>query len=215
MLESPKPHAGLASLARPGRLGDRRSPGAAYRATERGQSVVELAIIVPVLMFLFLAIADFARLYTTMLTVEAAAREAADFGTLYPWNWDGDPADPTSNVAKTVEGMEDRACIAASNLSDYVGPDDACSNPSFAYDLDEAPAGVAEDACDVVPRTSTPCNVVVTLTYDFRLIVPVSIPFFGGSLGFPSTLTFDRTSVFAISDFEIDEPLAPTPTPTP
>lgn len=165
----------------------------------------------PVLIFLFLAIADFARLYTTMLSVEAAAREAADYGTLYPWSWDGDKTDPSSNWAKTVEGMEERACIAASNLSEYSGPDDACTNPSFAYDLDEAPAGVAEDDCDTVPRMSTPCNVVVTLTYEFRLIVPVNVPFFGGSLGLPSTLTFERTSVFAISDFEIDEPLAPTP----
>jgi hypothetical protein len=58
-----------------------------------------------------------------------------------------------------------------------------------------------------------PCNVSVTLAYDFNLIVPLSIPFFGGSLGLPPTLSFERTSTFAISDFEIDEPLQPTPTP--
>lgn len=178
------------------------------RRRERGQSIVELAIVIPLLFFLFLAIGDFARLYTSMLTIEAAAREAADFGTLYPWNWTGDPADPTSNYSKTVQGMRDRACVAAKSLSDYVGPDDNCTNPSFAFDLDEAPAGVAEDQCDDVPRASTPCNVVVTLAFDFHVIVPLRIPFFGGELGLPSTLSFERTSVFAVSDFEIDEPLA-------
>jgi hypothetical protein len=180
-----------------------------HREAERGQSVVELALVLPILLFLFLAIADFARVYTTMLTVEAAAREAADFGTLYPWYWEGDPGDPGSNYAKTVEGMEDRACVAASNLPDYQGPDDACSNPSFSFALDSAPAGVAPSQCYLVPRGSIPCNIDVTLTYDFHLLLPVSIPLGGGSLGFPSTLTFQRTSTFAISDFEIDEPLGP------
>jgi Flp pilus assembly protein TadG len=181
------------------------------RDTQRGQSVVELALILPILLFLFLGIADFARLYTTMLTVEAAAREAADFGTLYPWYWEGDPADSTSNHAKTVQGMRDRACLASSNLPEYVGPDTNCTNPTFAYDLDAAPAGVADNQCYLVARGSVPCNVDVTLTYDFHLLVPVSIPFGDITLGFPSTLTFSRTSTFAISDFEIDEPLAPTP----
>lgn len=171
---------------------------------------MELALVLPILLFLFLGIADLARVYTTMLTVEAAAREAADFGTLYPWYWQGDPADPTSNYAKTVDGMTERACLAARNLPDYVGPDDNCSNPAFGFALDATPAGVSEAQCHQVPRGSIPCNVVVTLHYDFQLIVPVSIPFFGGSLGLPSTLSFDRQSVFAISDFEIDEP---TPTP--
>ncbi len=55
----------------------------------------------------------------------------------------------------------------------------------------------------------------VTVGYTFNLIVPLSIPFFDLTLGFPSTVAFERTSTFAISDFEIDEPLAPTPTPVP
>ena len=179
----------------------------------RGQSVVELALVLPILLVLLLAIADFARVYTTMLTVEAAAREAAEFGTLYPWSWEGDPGDPDTNRAKTVEGMITRACLATSNLPDFDGTDITCSNPSFSYDLDEASAGVSESQCSQVPRTATPCNVVVTLTYDFHLIVPVNIPLGEGSFGFPSTLTIQRASTFAISDFEIDQPLQPTPGP--
>jgi Flp pilus assembly protein TadG len=169
--------------------------------------VVELALVLPVLLFLFLAIADFGRLFATMLTVEAGAREAADYGTVYPWQWDSS----TSNEAATREGMELRACVATSSLPDYVGASDntTCSNPAVTIELDSTPAGVAPAACPNVPRAATPCNVIVTLAYDFELILPLNINFFGTTLGLPSTVSFERQSVFAISDFEIDQVPSP------
>jgi hypothetical protein len=185
------------------------------RDSSRGQSVVELALLLPVLLFLFLAIADFGRLFATMLTVEAAAREAADFGALYPWQWDGaNPPPPNSNRELTEADMIKRACVAASSLPDYVEPvgtvdHSTCTNPTVTIDLDATPAGVAEAACPFVPREDTPCNVVVTLGYTFDLLVPVNIDFFGTTLGLPGSLSFERESVFAISDFEIDQ--VPTP----
>lgn len=172
---------------------------------ERGQGVVELALVLPLLLFLLLGIADFGRIYATQLSVEAAAREAADFGALYPWHWEGDPMDPSSNAGKTIQGMLDRACLATKHLPEYTGPDDSCSNPSFSYVID-TPPGVLEEDCYLVPRADVPCTVTVTLAYDFDLIVPVNIPFGDGMLGLPSTLSFERTSTFAISDFAIDQP---------
>ena len=186
--------------------------GRSDRSRSRGQSIVELALVVPILMFLFLAIADFGRIFATMLTVEAAAREAADFGTLYPWQWDPDnPAPPdTPNATTTIAGMTQRACVATSSLPGYVGAPDhsTCTNPTVTIVLDDSPK-VVPDACHQVPREAIPCNVVVTLEYDFQLIVPLNINFFGTTLGFPSTLSFDRVSTFAISDFELDSGSAP------
>jgi Flp pilus assembly protein TadG len=184
------------------------------RSVEGGQSLVEFAIIVPLLLFILLAILDFSRVFTTMLTVEAAAREAADYGTQYPWYWEGDPTDPSSNAGKTVEGMRNRACVAAKHLTDYVGPDTGCTNPTFAYTL-VPPTGVMPADCWQQPRAATPCNVRVTLDYTFHVIVPLRLAFFDTELGLPSTVPFQKSSVFAISDFEIDEPLAPTPSPVP
>ena len=179
--------------------------------------MVELALVLPVLAFLLLAIADFARLYTTMITVESAAREAADYGALYPWRWEGDPDpgpyDPPSNYANTIGEMTAIACKAVRNLPDYAGPDDACTNPSVAISIDPTPAGGGVTALDCwdVPRSSVPCNVTITLGYDFDIITPVNIAFGDTTLGLPSTLSFQRDSTFAISDFQIDEPLEAAP----
>jgi hypothetical protein len=169
------------------------------RVARRGQSLVEFTLLLPVLVLIFLAVVDFARLFASMVAVESAAREAADYGTLYPWHWE--PA----NIPTTVAEMERRACVAASNLPEYVGPDDDCANPSFSYVL-VAPAGVTEEDCWQVPRENAACRVEVTLSHTFRLIAPLNIQFFDIQIGLPTDLSFERTSVFAVSDFDVDEP---------
>jgi hypothetical protein len=150
-----------------------------------------------------------------VITVESAAREAADYGTLYPWQWQGDPADANSNAGKTVGVMHQRACVAVSKLPDYMGPNDGCTNPGFSWRLDPtaAGAGVTASECATRARTQQPCNVEVTLDYTFRLLVPLNLRMGDLQLGLPETIRFTRTSVFAISDFEIDGRLSPTPSP--
>jgi Flp pilus assembly protein TadG len=173
----------------------------------KGQSFVELAIIVPLLLFMALAVFDFARVFTSAITVEAAAREAADYGALYPWHWNED--DPNA-IPTTVGFMEARACSAASTLNDYVGDPASnsatCTNPTFSYQLVK-PSGVGN--CYEVPRTATPCRVEVTVVHDFRVIIPLRLTFGDAELGFPSTVTLTRTSTFAVSDFELDRVNAP------
>ena len=98
-----------------------------------GQSIVEFALVLPVLVMLLVGILDLARVWTTMLSVESAAREAADYGTFGSHKWDEAVVEATPDG--TLVGMERRACTAASNLPDYEGPDDACTNPRFSYAL--------------------------------------------------------------------------------
>jgi hypothetical protein len=156
------------------------------------------------MLIILLGIADLARIYTTMLSVESAAREAADYGTtLGAGKWlPGPPMDTT------VIEMQRRACVAASNLPDYVDPDSdpstGCTNPSFSYCVTPfvgGPCGPvnASDHCED-PLRATPCDVTVTLTHAFRLIAPLNIEFMGVQYGLPSTLTFARDSTFAITD---------------
>jgi TadE-like protein len=188
----------------------------ARRRFERGQSVVEFALVVPLMLILLMAVVDLSRIYTTMMAVESAAREAADFATSYgagKWQ-DGSPLD------STVAAMKVRACVAAGNLPDYEDPEEpnnpsagTCTNPSFAYCLTATiggPCGPVDPAaaCND-PLRATPCTVTVTLTHVFHLMAPFAIDFYNVHIGLPATLTFDRTSTFAITDIG----LAPTPPP--
>jgi len=174
---------------------------------QHGQSVVEFALLLPIMLILMLAIADMARIYTTMMSVESAAREAADFGTTFgAGKWD------STNRPMTVSEMERRACVAASNLPDYRDPDGdpqtgGCTNPSFAYCVTPTVGGTCgpiqdSDGCDN-PDRAVPCDVTVTLTYDFHLIAPVNVRVFDTEIGLPSTLSFERDSTYAITDIEV------------
>ena len=174
-------------------------PGLESAARRRGagQSLVEFAIVVPVALLLLVAVADMARLYTTMITVESAAREAADFGAYGSPNWDD------VNRASTLAAMEARACVASRHLEGYVGSGATCSNPTVTITLLE-PGDIPADSssgCEDPARPGGPCEVQVDLDYTFDLIMPLALDVAGHRLGLPESLTFRRSSVFANSDF--------------
>jgi hypothetical protein len=176
----------------------------------RGQSLVEFAVLIPLLMILFVAIADLARLYTTMVTIESAAREAADYGAFSSSYW--------TNPSTVRQNMTHRACLAASNLPDYVGTKDdiaaTCTNPKIGpEDIKLLVQNESYPDC-TDSENPYPCWVEVTLGYDFNMILPLRLQFFDVEFGFPSPLTFQRTSTFAITDLQL-EPPGPTPTPDP
>ena len=187
-----------------------RGPLFKRRPLERGQSVVEFALVLPLMVILLLAVLDLARVYTTMMSVESAAREGADYGTTFgAGKWQvGAPMDGT------VTEMQRRSCVAASDLPDYEDPDGdpatGCTNPSFDYCMTASVGGTCgpvdpTQGCDD-PLRATPCTVTVTLTHDFHLLAPLSINFFGVNLGLPTTLTFDRASTFAMTDIDLAVP---------
>jgi hypothetical protein len=101
-----------------------------------GQSIAEFAIVVPVVFLILLAIADLGRVYTSAVAVEAAGREAADFGAFDATAWN------PGNVAITVQEMKRRACVAAkgSHLEGYAqsspSDDSSCTNPAFSCTLE-------------------------------------------------------------------------------
>ena len=131
--------------------------------------MVEFALVLPLMVILLVAILDLARVYTTMMSVESAAREAADYGTtLGAGKWQtGLPMDGT------VAEMQRRACVAASDLPDYADPDNdpatGCTNPSFAYCLTMTTGGTCATRWIQRLRRATtrlrapPCTVTVTL----------------------------------------------------
>src|SRR4029078_12551560 len=107
----------------------RRLSAPAHRS---GQSIAEFAIIVPVVFLILLGIADLGRVYTSADAVEAAGREAADFGAFDATGWN------PGNVAISAQEMKGRACVAAksSHLEGYAqsnpADDSSCTNPAFS-----------------------------------------------------------------------------------
>ena len=176
------------------------------RSTERGQSIVEFALVLPVLAFLMVGIVDLARIYTTMLSVESAAREAADYGSFGSQKWAPAPA-----VTTTVAEMQRRACVASSDLTDYAGNLTTCSNPTFTYELsmdkgatwvDYGTTAVAPSPCNDAVR-EPPCWVKANLTYQFHLLVPLNFEVFGVRYGIPNAITFTRSSIYPMTDLSL------------
>jgi Flp pilus assembly protein TadG len=93
------------------------------------------------MLLLVVALVDFGRLFTAVIGVESAAREAADYGAMQgTTKWDLTDA---AQMAQNLQDMQTRACTAAPTLSDYVGDPPgtanmACSNPSFASTSSES-----------------------------------------------------------------------------
>jgi hypothetical protein len=176
------------------------SPRPLNRRNQSGQSVVEFALVVPVLLLILLAVADFGRMYTSAVAVESAGREAADFGAFEASHWN------TTNLSVTVDEMQHRACTAAagSHLEGYATTDPVnnttCTNPTFICTLERNGASAdclggggftnGVDCSD--PATEIPCTVHVQMVYDFRTLL--SVP------PMPASFQIVRDSRFRISN---------------
>ena len=174
------------------------------RRNQRGQGVTEFALVLPILLLLVIAIADFGRLYTSMVAVESAAREGADYGSFKASYW------TSANAATTAQEVERRACTSAagSHLEGYDEPSGTvahatCTNPAVACAIEPSDGSPAQPCATYDGTTGScadsttepPCTVHVSLSYTFKAFL--SFP------PLPSTVTFTRESLFRVSDLPI------------
>jgi Flp pilus assembly protein TadG len=152
----------------------------------RGQAIVELALILPVLLVLLAAGADLARLFHSQVAIESAARAGA--------------LEAASNPTSFSAGQP---CSVATNRVMC-----AVLRESAGSFLTVAPADVT------LTCTPTPCaealgnTVEVKVIGHFNLITPILAIFTGGT-----NVTFSQSAVAQISVRPTVE--APTPTPAP
>jgi Flp pilus assembly protein TadG len=158
-------------------------PPVTGRPAARGQALVELALVVPILFFLSLAAIDLGRVFYSLITVKNAARAGAMEAAYHPDSWSsGTPCADTNRVmcAATRESTNSFVTVTAADVSM------TCST-----------------ACT---KGASPANrVTVTVAGQFSLITPLLAPFIGGQ-----TITLRSASTADIVNVPIPAGL-PTP----
>ena len=157
------------------------------RPHSRGQSIVELALILPVLMLLVASTLDLGRMFYSQITIANAAREGA-YEAAY---------NPTSFIANApCEAHDNRVMCRV--LSEAKG--------SFV----EVQKADVQLACSAGCATGIGSTVTVTVLGHFTLITPLMAPFFGGS-----DVTLTSTATAQVITAPPDPAALPTATPTP
>jgi PKD repeat protein len=140
----------------------------------RGQSVVEFALILPVLMLMLLITLDFGRLFMSYVTLNNVTRVAANLGALDPGSFTGGTPNTT-----TYDAVVARESVG---LNCDINPEGGHNPPIPTY-----PDGSA------LGKTS-----VVTMTCDFALLTPFISSFFGATVPVSAEARFPvRTGAIA------------------
>jgi Flp pilus assembly protein TadG len=138
---------------------------------EIGQSMVELALLLPVLVFGLIGGADLARAYALQLAVQNGARAGAEAYAI--------------DFAKS-------AAAAGQRAKDEMGrtPGLTCDAAHLCTVLVTIGNAVGDD-CEVSPPTVTdPCFVTVRVQYQFRTVIPWPLV--------PNTANFDRSTTMRL-----------------
>ena len=163
---------------------------------------MEFALVVPIIALVLLSVVDLSRVFTAVVTVESAVREAAEYGAWRSDYW-SELGEPFTTRELTEQAMRERACTTSANLLDFQGTTQDCTNPKVtAIEL----IGIPANTCAEADRSQGPCWVRVEMEYTHKLIAPFGFQFLGTRFGLPDSVTFRRESVFAISDFTTDYP---------
>jgi Flp pilus assembly protein TadG len=132
----------------------------------RGQSLVELALVTPILLLLLLGAVDLGRLFYAQITVTNAAREGAMVAALTPTSFAAGAACDTATNAVTC----------------------AATREGQGGFVSVAPADVAM-ACTPSCTKTYGTTITVTVTGHFQLLTPIMWVFTGGP-----NVTFDRSA---------------------
>ena len=131
---------------------------------EKGQSLVEFALILPLLLLILAGVLDVARLYYVYVVLTDAASEGVSYAAINP------PADPTDPEDP------DTAEIRARTLSACTGVDDRVQ--SVTIDCPTCPGVASGDA------------ITVTVSYRYAVMTPfLNVMFDDGSIDIQANAT--------------------------
>ena len=151
------------------------------RHPERGAAAVEMALVLPVLLFLLMGMIDFGRAYNAQIQLSAAAREGVRLASL---NTKSNPTD--ANYGNSA--IATRVNQAAGGLVSFTAYNTSCP----------APSSTSSACITYCPTTILPgSNATVVLTAKFTWITGISAmsKFWGGTGTFPTPTTIQATGV--------------------
>ena len=125
------------------------------RRTHRGQSLVEFALILPILMTMFGAAVDVARVYQAWVTLEGATRDAAEQVAT-------DVTITTSTAATTR--AQQIVCAEMSGITGYVVGGGSCTTPSVTVAWSKSTSAAGATIKNPIVTTS------VTSSFPFRTL---------------------------------------------
>ena len=165
---------------------------ARLRRYSRGQSLVELAIVLPVLLLLTVGAIDLGRAYFGAINLENAVKEGVFYGARQPTCPDdtyaacADPANVEARVEIELDGIPpttfEAKCFAAGTV-DFTGTGkdlDDCEDGDVYYVRAQIPFQL------VTPFISSIVGSTITLTSDASATVLTSFEQLGGQVTFPS-----------------------------
>ncbi len=162
-----------------------------HRPRQRGQALVELALIVPLLLLLSMAALDLGRVFYAQITIADAAREGALEAAQDPTSFQsGQPCDATTNRVMCRVLVESQGSFYTVSPSDVT---DTCQDSSGTT-----------IACPTTPTLGETATIKVL--GHFTVLTPLIASFTGGS-----SVTLAST---AITQLDV-QPTAASPSPSP
>jgi Flp pilus assembly protein TadG len=171
------------------------------RPHTRGQALVELALILPVLMLLATATVDLGRLFYAQITIAGAAREGALEAGQNPTSFQaGQPCDPTTNRVMCRVLIESQGSFYTITPADVT---DTC--------MDASGNVITCPATPTLGETAT-----IKVVGHFGVITPIIAAFTNGASVTLSSTAVAQLDVQPTGSSATPSPSpSPTPTPTP
>ncbi len=144
--------------------------------SRRGQSLVEMAMVLPLLTFLTFGLVDFGRAYYFQVSVTNSAREGARVAILNIYIGPQQPTCSTTNSYATCPVQTDTAIVNAVNselMYSGIAPKTVTICPP--HDSSMSTAGCPDSSNRVTNWLNGVANyyVTVNVTYDFKLYTPI------------------------------------------
>lgn len=203
-------------------LGDlrRRRCPARTRASTRGQSLVEFTLILPIMLIILLLVGDFGRLFAAGITIESAARTAAevaaaeynraatiDYPAIHRNAWlsvcheAASLPNATPGGGGECDGLPTVVCVHDGFDSDCGNAyNDASGIPAECPSLQPGnrPSTAITPGGETVPTK----YVEVRVCYRFSTILQMTLPSIGGPLSsLGGDFFIERARVFTVADY--------------